>query len=572
MKSHSSGNGNQTKLLDRELRRAEKLADRLDRVLALAERETGFRSQDSGFSETRTPSPESRPPVPGVWAQAYGASAPLQTAPVVPVPAPTPGDRPLAPGTVPRGEFEATFGISGTPIPSGFLYDLGEYNPELAGRSALPTYERMRRGDAQVRATLAACKLPIQSAKWEVVAQDTTSHPERSEGSPERNTEILRFAQNDKRRAQNDSMRVSSTGAGRATEAKAKEIAAFVRDNLFGGLEFRTSTGAWATQNWDDVVRNALLMLDFGCAAHEDVWAVDGSRVRLRKLAARLPLTFYRWHTELDGETLVALEQYGYRGGRYLNVTLPAEKIALFTYNQEGANFWGTALLRYMYPHWYVKSNLYRMDSIACERNALGIPVWKLAPGFSKEDRDAAYNFVTQLAAHESAGAVEPPGDPATGLRIVGVEGRVRDILPSIQHHNVMISRAALALFMDLGVAQHGSRALGEQHGDFFLLSLQNLADQVAAVITNTSVRRLVEFNFGEDAPAPRLIAANVQARGLGEIVDALTKFAQTGLVVSEDNLRRFIRQELALPEEGKTGVVAIRGEVVTEGEDQIKG
>ena len=90
--------------------------------------------------------------------------------------------------------------------------------------------------------------------------------------------------------------------------------------------------------------------------------------------------------------------------------------------------------------------------------------------------------------------------------------------------------------------------------------------------MTNTSVRRLVEFNFGEDAPAPRLIAANVQARGLGEIVDALTKFAQTGLVVSEDNLRRFIRQELALPEEGKTGVVAIRGEVVTEGEDQIKG
>ena len=96
MKSHSSGDGNQTKLLDRELRRAEKLADRLDRVLALAERETGFRSQDSGFSETRTPSPESRTPVPGVWAQAYGASAPLQTAPVVPVPAPTPGDRPRA--------------------------------------------------------------------------------------------------------------------------------------------------------------------------------------------------------------------------------------------------------------------------------------------------------------------------------------------------------------------------------------------------------------------------------------------------------------------------------------------
>ncbi len=145
MKSHSSRNGNQTKLLDRELRRAEKLADRLDRALALAE--TGTRDQGSGTGERLTsgahpPAPGPRPPVPGAWAKAYSASAPLQSAPVVPVPAPTPGDRPLAPGSVPRGEFESTFGISGTPIPSGFLYDLGEYNPELAGRSALQVGRR----------------------------------------------------------------------------------------------------------------------------------------------------------------------------------------------------------------------------------------------------------------------------------------------------------------------------------------------------------------------------------------------------------------------------------------------
>jgi hypothetical protein len=313
------------------------------------------------------------------------------------------------------------------------------------------------------------------------------------------------------------------------------------------------------------VVRNALLMLDFGCAAHEDVWTVDGSFVRLRKLAARMPITFYRWHTEADGETLLALEQYGYRGGRYLNVLLPAEKCTVFTYQQEGANFWGISLLRAMYPHWYVKSQLYRIDAIACERNSLGVPVYRLAPGFSSQDRDAAYSFVTQLAAHEATGMVEPPGDANSGFRIVGYEGRVRDLGPSIEHHNVMISRAALALFMDLGQAEHGSRALGKEHGDFFLLALQNLADQVALQITNTTVRRLVSYNFGEHAPVPRLVAANVQARGLTDIVDALTQFAQAGLVVSETNLRNYIREELALPQESARGVVAIRGEAVEE-------
>ena len=479
---------------------------RLDTALATRDREIGF-------------------PPPGGPAPWF---VPEASAPVPP-PTPPPGEhRPTA----------FTLGIPGTPIVSGFLQDLGEYNGELAGRNALPIYEKMRRGDAQVRATLAACKLPVLSAKWEVVPSgDRVIWPS---GDQPENEPMTRSSDHP----------ISSNGAGRTTAAKGREIAQFVKANLFGGLEFRTSTGGWATQNWDDVVRNALLMLDFGCAVHEDVWSVDGKHVRLRKLAARLPITFYRWHTEADGETLLALEQYGYRRGQYLNVVVPADKCCVFTYQQEGANFWGISLQRPMYPHWYVKSNLYRIDAIACERNSLGVPVFKLAPGFSAEDRAAAYNFVTQLAAHEATGMVEPPGDAASGFRIVGYEGRVRDLAPSIEHHNVMISRAALALFMDLGQAEHGSRALGKQHGDFFLLALQNLADQIALDITNSTVRRLVSYNFGDDAPVPRLVAANVQARGLDDIVEALTQFAQAGLVVSEENLRSFIREELALPPE----------------------
>ena len=499
---------------------APSMSERLDSVVALRDRELGL-------------------PLQGL---APGYAANVASAPVPP-PVPPPGRHlPTA----------STLGIPGTPIVSGFLEDVGEYNGELAGRNALPIYEKMRRGDGQVRATLAACKLPVLSAKWEVVAATSSPTVSRSPLSSER-------------RGDGGEEKVSSTGAGRHTAAKVQEVTDFVKANLFGGLEFRTSSGGWATQNWDEVVRNALLMLDFGCAAHEDVWTVDGSFIRLRKLAARMPITFYRWHTEADGETLLALEQYGYRGGQYLNVLLPAEKCSVFTYQQEGANFWGISLLRAMYPHWYVKSQLYRIDAIACERNSLGVPVFRLAPGFSTQDREAAYSFVTQLAAHEATGMVEPPGDANSGFRIVGYEGRVRDLAPSIEHHNVMISRAALALFMDLGQAEHGSRALGKEHGDFFLLALQNLADQVALQITNTTVRRLVSYNFGEYAPVPRLVAANVQARGLTDIVDALTQFAQAGLVVSEENLRSYIREELALPQESKRGVAAVRGEVVEE-------
>ncbi|HEV2499823.1 MAG TPA: hypothetical protein VGY31_09620 [Terriglobia bacterium] len=500
-KSHNSGNGNRAQTT---------LDERIDRAIGLADQQLGYQSLPV------------LPAAAASWASLQPVSIPHNGGLAI---------------SAAQGDFEKTYGVSGTPITSGFLVDLGEYNPELMGRNAISVYEKMRRSDAQVRATLMACKLPVLSAKWEIAPGEAAS----------------------------GSLSVVRGPCPIDQGQRAKEIVTFVKGNLFGGLEFKTPVGGWVSQTWQSVISNALLMLDFGCAVHEDVWRVDGERIRLRSLPSRLPITFYRWHTDPDGETLMALEQYGYRRSEFLNALLPADKICRFTYQQEGANFWGIALQRAMYPHWYVKSKLYRIDAIANERNALGIPVFRLAAGFAAEDKAAAYSFVTQLAAHEATGLVEPPGEPHTGLRIVGYEGNLRDVMPSIQHHNEMISRAALNTFIDLGQAAHGSRALGATATDFFMLGLQSVAEQIAAEITNSTLRRLVSLNFGDDAPCPRLVPANVQARSVGESTADLVALAQQGLIVSEKNIRRVIRERFALPEESNEGIVAVRGEAIEE-------
>jgi hypothetical protein len=580
-KGHSSGHGDPAKALRREIGARVPLQQRQDGAVALADQEVGV----SGFGQGANLMPiqylvglPTRPSSEGERGMPSGMGDAGVTAPLRPAAAPVPGSidagtlRPSADlksgglrqpdvvSSAARGEFNATFGVSGTPITSGFLLDLGEYNPKLMGRNAIPTYEQMRRTDAQVRATLAACKLPILSAKWEIMPEEP--------GLGSRGSGL-----GTQTRTPNPEPRVSSTGSGKNTASKSREIAEFVRENLLGGLEFQGSTGSWVSQSWQSVISNALLMLDFGCAIHEDVWTVDGDQIKLRCLPARLPLTFYRWHTEADGETLLAVEQYGYRRGQFLNVLLPADKIARFTYQQEGANFWGISLQRAMYPHWHIKSKLYRIDAIASERNALGIPVFRLAPGFASGDKAAAYKFVTQLAAHEATGLVEPPGDANSGFRIAGYEGELRDLMPSIQHHNEMISRAALNTFMDLGESAHGSRALGVTATDFFLLGLQSVADQIALDITHSTIRRLVALNFGDDAPCPRLVAGNVQARSIGTMVADLAALAEQGLVVSERNIRKSIREKLGLPEESAEGIAAARGETVdTEKSAQVSG
>ena len=398
-------------------------------------------------------------------------------------------------------------GLPGTPIFQGFLADFGEYNAQLSGLTAIRTYEKMRRSDAQVAATLLACELPIRAANWDVRPASDSPFD--------------------------------------------REIAAFVRDNFFGGLEYVSPSGVRVTQCWDDVLRNALLMLAFGAAAHEEIYAVDGDRVRLARLAPRLPVTFYRWITDSDGETLLALNQYGYRNGTFESVEIPADRLAVFSFNQEGANFFGRSVLRPAYMHWYIKHQLYRIDAIAGERNGLGVPTIEQGPNGSREDREAAEKWVTQLAAHEKTGVSLPNG---WKFSLKGGEGNVRDLYNSIQHHKIEISRTARAFFMNLGLGARagGNRALGESQTDFFFLAVQATADHLARTITSTAVKRLVDFNF-DVARYPVLTVSNLRARSFDQVLDTLGRLAQAGIVEPFPELAQFITRELGLPQPGKT-------------------
>ena len=182
--------------------------------------------------------------------------------------------------------------------------------------------------------------------------------------------------------------------------AFAKEIAAFVRDNLFGGLKYQNTLGMRFSPAMGRRHRKRILCLDYGCSGYEDIWAVDGNHVRVSRLAPRLATTFYRFHVEVDGETLKSVEQWGYRGMNFVNVAMPANKFVLFSLRKEGANFYGISLLRAAYQHWYVKSALYRIDSIACERNRTESRIVE-GPSTGFEDKDKALAWLEQLTAKQ---------------------------------------------------------------------------------------------------------------------------------------------------------------------------
>ncbi len=591
-KAHSSGNGNQVRQLIREGKSASKaLQAQIDRAVALADKEVGIGQIGSRQMETLSQLPTSPSAhLPAVDRQLLLTPAPLTTTgglPVAPTRSipPTPAPEPISVADYTeriRQGWVPVMGLPGTPITAGFVRDLGEYNPKLEGLNGIWTYQEMRRGDGQVAGTLRACKLPILSAQWQIKAtpdselgRSTGFQPVSGHGQDGRATP---FDGRDGRATG----KVSSTGAGRQTADKAKEVADFIRANLFSKLEWQDHRGSWHTQSWKEVVRCALRMQDFGAACYEEVMAIDGDRIRVRRMADRQALTFYRWHTDPhtvdpsippfiydDGETLYGLEQWGYRSNRFEYVLLPTDKACIFTHDQEGANFWGIPLTRAMYPHWFVKKHLERIDAMACERNSLGVPMIMLPPNPSKQDVQTAQNWVTQLAAHEKTGLSLPNG---AEFKLVGIEGRIREILPSLQYHKQQIATSCLAMFMELGQTQSGSRALGESQTDFFLLATQNTADYIAHQIRNSTIRRLVMWNFGPDAPVPYLVPANVQARSIDTMAAIIAQLAQAGAWISDRSSVNQARHELGFSDFADEDVVAIRGETIGTPGGQISG
>jgi len=400
------------------------------------------------------------------------------------------------------------YGTTGTGIfGQGYIRELGEYNALFSGGpfTSYRTYEKMRRGDAQVAATLMAQKLPIRCAEWMIQPPDQPTPVE-------------------------------------------KECAEFVEKCLFDDIEF------------DCALENLLLALDFGAACHEDVWTITNGQVRLAKLAARMPLTFYTWTVDPATENLLELVQHGFHLGSFTEFRLPADKIAMYVFRQEGANFAGRAILREMYQHWYTKSALYKIDAIACERNGMGVPVGTLPEDAKAEDRETFEAFLRRLGAHESAYLMQPHG---YSFELQGVRGALRDPKDSIAHHNMQISMAGLAAFMLMGQQSRGSgnRSLGETMSDFFFLSLQALANQIGDVFSRHTIARLARFNYGEPDKVrpPRLVPQQIMALKFDSVTDALAKLGTAQLLVPDPDLEMWIRQKMGAPQVERAELVRMR-------------
>lgn len=365
-------------------------------------------------------------------------------------------------------------------------------------------YDAMRRQDAQVISVLRAVSLPVRRTTWRV----------------------------DPAQARPEVAQMISEDLGLPLVGQAPMAPTRTRDRFA----------------WGEHLRMALLMLAHGHSMFEQVYRIDDNGyARLRKLAPRPSRTISRVRVGLDGG-LEGIEQFAPAVAGATAAIIPVERLVAYVHEREGGDWLGQSLLRGAYKNWLVKDRLIRVQAQTIERNGMGVPVYYGAENAEVTDLQKGEELASSYRSGDTAGAALPFG---AKLQLQGVIGNLPDANPAIRYHDEQIARSTLAHFLNLGT-QTGSWALGSTFADFFTMSLQTLAQQVADTANQHIVEDLVDLNFGPEEMAPRIVFDEIGSRrdATAASIQALVK---SGALVPDPSMEDFIRITYGLPEKEDT-------------------
>lgn len=381
----------------------------------------------------------------------------------------------------------------------GGAFDALEHVTDLMWPLSVRTFARMRH-DPTLTSVLSAYRLPLMAARWEI----------------------------DPRGASPEIVQICADSLGLPVRGQPEAPGPVRRRGV----------------QWVDHLRTACSALVFGHACFEPVYDVSSGRALLASLAERPQLSLAEIEVDDQG-ALKSITQYG-------DVTKPspdpisADRLLWYSLNREGAVWTGQSMLRPSFGAWLLKQDALRVQATSLRRFGAGTPTARALPGTdpTQAQLDAALAAASNVRVGDTAGSVMPPGFV---LEILGVTGSYPDGLPFIRYLDEQMARSALASMLDLGSTSNGSRALGDTFADLFRLAQQAMAETIAETATELCVR-LTDYNIGEDAPAPAVVAGDVGS-SRKVLATAIADLIKAGALVRDDDLENWIRDALDVPE-----------------------
>jgi hypothetical protein len=372
-----------------------------------------------------------------------------------------------------------------------------ELVPDLRPPMSIPTYARMR-SDPQLAAIVKAYGYPIRRASWGLDGSDC--RPE-------------------------------------VTQLCADELGLPIlgQDEIPSGRKRRRF-------QWAEHLRMSLLSLTFGHMAFERIYDTTGPLTRIAGVYERMPQTIRQVDVDRsDGQITEVKQNYTPNDAR----GIMRNALVWYCHEREGANWYGTSLLRPAWSFWLLKHEAARVHAISLRRYGTGILEVTAPQGATPGQVAEAQRYASQIRVSETGGAGLPYGFTS---QLRGMIGSVPDAVAFMNYLDHQMTRSTLTSLLDLGDTTHGSRALGETFMDLFILALQSIADEIAEQATDQLVVPLVDLNWGEDEPAPRIVCGDVGAQH--EVTAQTMQLLLTsGAISSDPALEEYLRREYKLPD-----------------------
>lgn len=401
--------------------------------------------------------------------------------------------------TIPK-RYTTELGTSLEIGPLGSISALEE-NPALVWPLSVRVFDQMRRTDGQIKSILRAIQLFVTGTTWKLLGSDVDER-------------VLAFVE---------------AQCGLQSDQDGRR---------------RKSTYGF---NFVEHVRMALLSLPIGHAYFEPVFSVEDATDSLTGLPIVASLSRLSWRPHRSIQKFVTNDDGSLKGiwqavpNGQLPVFIPSDQLVAYVNEREGANWAGESVLRACWFDWDTKVKMSIFDAIGIERNSVGIPRVKYPSDQSKANALAIGRDLR--SGEENAVAVPLEWE----VDLMGVQGSIRDPLPSIKYRDETIGRTMLAMVLNLG-HDSGAYSLGQTLYDMFCASMNAIADNIAEVFTEQVIRRLVMFNFGPDEPYPSLVPDAIAADS-SLTPEQLKLLVEVGIITPDRDLEEDLRRLYSLPQ-----------------------
>jgi hypothetical protein len=305
-----------------------------------------------------------------------------------------------------------------------------------------------------------------------------------------------------------------------------KKEAQFCKDLLFappamGGM----------TRPFKHVLRQFLLALFDGFSGFELIYwspkvGPNKGKWTIREIGWRPPqtLTFL-----LDGQgQFNGFRQRTFFQGRTIDVKVPKETAIYYANEEAERPFYGVSMFEAAFFHYDKKVKLYYLVHLAAQRKAVSMRVGTMPTNPATADKN---NFIKGLGELGLASYMVVPSSDWT-VNVLQDSGGGFDFLGLINHHNSQMSKSVLAQWFDDaqggGSGDTGLVDFGKQSDATYLMMLESILEDLAAVITNQIFPRFIDWNFGSSL-YPEFKWGALTAEQKAAIQDIFTQLAAAG-------------------------------------------